>query len=190
MAYNKNKNSKYNEIREQYQKQREEALKARALNPNAQDKPKLTTAEKLKKNASNLIILGAVLLLIIIWAVSSYGSSREKYDIYNLNSQLNFTKMSADYVPFMREVADMNDFISEKLIADATGLSDADSQHISDTFDSILKYDIPTQLTNIKAAEIDFIVYNNRRLNNIAVDDSVMNKSSLRLSAAIAKVIR
>jgi|GEM_PF-3837549 len=78
----------------------------------------LTADEKkpmfsLKKNRSTFIILGAVLLLIIVWAISSFVGSGSKYNVYALSQELDFDKMNPDYAEFMGIVANVNDYMHE-----------------------------------------------------------------------------
>ena len=131
---------------------------------------------RLKKNRSTLVIVGVILLIAIVWGIVRYNGNKEKFDIYALNTELNYDKINSEYIDFIKKVANINENMT--------------AEKIADNFDEILQYNIPRELTNVKAAQVDFLVYKYRELTGEKVDEKDMNQARQRLSAEIAKIAK
>ena len=165
MAYDKEKALAQ---RKELLRQMEERRAAKnAANAN---KPKLSKGATLKKHMSTLVILGLIVVMIVVYMIQSSVSAQIKYDVYDLDKSLNYSKMSQEDADFFKKIAAVNASLA-KYSGDNTDYTGFDYNYYGSEYDDILNsYDATGRLSGVQAAEMDLIylsaVYISTQINN------------------------
>ncbi|MDR0958580.1 MAG: hypothetical protein LBM16_05155 [Clostridiales bacterium] len=138
-------------------------------------------AKKGKRNKSTYVILGALLLVVILYAVSNISSRQVKYDVYALNSEFNFEKIKPEYTEFLRRVADINESLPEVMESDEAPTK------ILEYADELLAIEVPDKLIGVKAAEFDMLNYHYKYAAN-TIDAETLAKAKQKVSIAFSQV--
>ncbi|GHV42355.1 hypothetical protein FACS189490_11150 [Clostridia bacterium] len=140
---------------------------------------------KKKRGKSAFIIWGVVLAVVIFYVVSSMLGKYAKYDVYALNSELNFDKIATEHAPLLRRVAEINSSLPELMMGDR----ELALNTILSYADEILAYNAPAadKLVSVQAAEFDMLNFHYKYVAGIA-DAETLDSAKRDLSVAIARV--